>query len=61
MIADAVSRLVSWGLHKVGFRALVYLACLVIVFGDIVAGLNSNLARSRKPQFLYHHPGGLAA
>ncbi len=43
MILDALARLVMWSLHKVGLRALAYLACLVIVFGDIVAGLNASL------------------
>ncbi len=43
MIVDALNRLVMWSLRKVGIRALASLACLVIIFGDIVAGLNASL------------------
>ena len=43
MMVDALARLVMWSLRKVGVRALAYLACLVVIFGDIVAGLNASL------------------
>ena len=51
MILDALARLVMWSLRKAGVRTLVSLACLVIIFGDIVAGLNASLTELENLNF----------
>jgi hypothetical protein len=51
MILDALGRLVIWGFRKVGGRALIYLFFLVIIFGDIVIGLNASLIELKNLDF----------
>jgi hypothetical protein len=51
MIVDGLARLTIWSLRKIGIRALIYLIFLVIIFGDIVIGLNASLAELENLDF----------
>jgi hypothetical protein len=51
MILDWLARLMIWSLRTIGIRALIYLIFLVIIFGDIVIGLNASLTELENLDF----------